>query len=113
MPKYRGGGEEQRGSRSREGRVQGGNEEDDLTCHESDGNAGISSVDQLIKKSFSQTARQPESVLFFNSSAVSDEQLVSLEGTLPTRDRTPTSLAASCFLSKDGCRGNARPAEGG
>lgn len=30
-----------------------------------------------------------------------------------TQDRTLTSLVASCFLSKDGCRGSGRAAEGG
>lgn len=62
-----------------------------------------------IKKNTSQTARKQR----FCSSAVSGEQLVSLDGVLPTRDRTLTSMAASCFLSKDGCRGNGRAAEGG
>lgn len=45
--------------------------------------------------------------------AVSGEQLVSLDRVLPTQDRTLSSLAASCFLSKDGCRGSGRAAEGG
>lgn len=36
---------------------------------------------------------------------------MSLDGVLPTQDRTLTCLAASCFLSKHGCRGNGRPAE--
>lgn len=30
-----------------------------------------------------------------------------------TQDRTLTSLVTSCFLSKDGCRGSGRAAEGG
>lgn len=90
--------------RSLEWWVRGGNEKYNLTCHESD-RAGISRVDQQIEKNTSQTASY--------SSAVRGELLVSLDQALQTQDRALSSLDASCFLSKDGCRGNGRAAEGG
>lgn len=66
---------------------------------------------ERIGESRKALPRQPEKRVY--PSDVSGEQLVSLDGVLPTQDRTLTRLAASCFLSKDGCRGSGRAAEEG
>jgi len=85
MPNLSGGGEE-RGSGSRMGWVRGGNEEDDQR--------GVNVRGQGFQEWISGSRKafpRAKASRFSNSSAVSGEQSVSLDGPLPTPDRTPTS----------------------